>query len=513
MQASIAQISEKIGFAIVALVSAVLVAIAVLNVFYVEGDLIDGGWLATLVWHGNFSLIGPPSFSLTFFSEHMVFIFWPLSLISYLTPLSKFDFYALFQGCIYALYAAGIFRAWLLVDPEKRASVFKTITAACAAFAATFSVVGMQALRLPHFEMAMPPLALWFFIEVTQKNYRHAAIWFVLCLMVREDAGFHLFGIMFLVQIVSSISHKDYDQKRMLWRFAAWAFLYSLIICILKNVLFVDADDDVFRRSYTGTPPWHHVNAEFIAQRWDFYKSYATFIYIPCAITAVWALIVRNPFLPIGYLAFIPWVVLSFFSVNDASGTMTYYYAFPFWISLSWPLIALRLWSVPTKKYVHQIAYGLILISSLFAWDYQYDQVALMPLAHNNFPHYPFQITDGLKNRAATDEFVSYFVKHQTDFKANGLGLDMSLLALLTDYVRRDTWLETIRSAEAKPDILIYYENCFEWGTQVLPLLKTGLYNYFYQVPGTPIRIAARHDLAVRLPVPQPFEAMEQINY
>lgn len=499
------------GLLITALMALNLVYTATLNAFYGSGDMTDGAWLATVAWHNNIQLNGPPAFWESFFKEHVSPIFWLTNIISYILPLSKFDFFAVVLGATYALFATGIFRLWQLGIKSERPSIAATFVMIVVALAASFSGVGMQALRLPHHEMMFPAFAVWFLISLIEKKYNWASLCFCLALMVREDMGFHLFGVLFLTLMVFKFTRITFPQGKLVWRYALAAFVYAVLMMLFKNFVFSEVGGGVFQRSYIGSPPWHHITADLLQQRWDFYVASRGYIYLPFALTCIWAAIIRNPLLPVGYLAFVPWLLLSFFATNDTTATLSYYYGFPFWLSLAWPLVAIHLWPTASKFKLGQKPYILVLLASLIVFDAGHWTV--YPFTKCSYVGFPFQPSDGLINRDMTEKFVDYFIKNEKTFEQNGLGMDMAVQALVVDHSSRDSWLQDLQDKNVQPSILIYYQGGYQGGTHVLPLLKSGLYNYFYEVPGTPVRLASQHELSQQLPAPLPFSKTDYIVF
>ena len=164
-----------LGLCLTALITFILVRIAVLNVFYTTGDMHDPGWIASVTWHNTWHLHGPPAFHSPYFSEHLAPMLWLTNAVSFVLPLAKFDYYAALIGAIHALYAAPIYRAWQLSD--SRITSGRAVVAILVALAAAFSGVAVVALGLPHPELAIPAPALWFFIAMARRAYLAAACW------------------------------------------------------------------------------------------------------------------------------------------------------------------------------------------------------------------------------------------------------------------------------------------------------------------------------------------------
>ena len=148
-------------------------------------------------------------------------------------PFPKFDFYAACVAATHAIFAAAVYRAWLLT--ERRVTAVRVAVAIVVGLAAAFSAVGIVALGLPHPELAIPALAAWFFIALARHTYIAASFWLVACLAIREDAGFHVFGLLalWIAVLTARQAPADHDLKWLL-RFAVTAFAYSTLAFIAK---------------------------------------------------------------------------------------------------------------------------------------------------------------------------------------------------------------------------------------------------------------------------------------
>jgi len=466
----------------------------VLNFFYSTGDLRDPGWLATVTWHNSWRLHGPPAFPGTYFIQHISPILWLTDAVSYIVPLAKFDYYAVCIAAIYALYAAGIYSAWRLTEP--RPTAVRTGVAILVALMATFSGVGVVALGLPHTEMAIPAFALWFVIAVARRSYVSAACWLALCLAIREDAGLHVFALLMLWAAVLAWSRRGVTgDVKWLLGFAIAALAYSMVAFVAKRLDFPAGD--TLTRIYLGNPPWHHVTVPFVLDRLHLYATRRSYIVLPLLLTVVWAVIDRNPLLPLGYLAALPWLALNFLAVHPTAGGLGYYYSFPFWLALGWPLVALFIGGNADRRW----PYGVLLLVSIVGW--QRDRLIVYPLTADQFGESPFVYHDTLRDRAQYQTFSDYFLAHRALF--GDAALDAAVSGLLMDHVNRSDWLED-RQPNQPPETMIYYVGGYEWRPLVLPLLQTGLYRCIYQVPGTRIRLATRNPLSEALPMPMPIE-------
>jgi len=499
-----------IGLAAVAALTFALTRIAVLNVFYTSGDMHDPGWFASVIWHNDWRLHGPPAFPGPFFSEHLVPLMWLANGLSFVPPLPKFDFYAACVAAIHALYAAGVYRAWLLSD--HRVTAARASVAVLVGLAAAFSGVGIAALVLPHTEMAIPAFGLWFVIAMAERTYARAACWFAACLMVREDAGLHLFMLLTLWAGVMGIRQRRLEPDiRWLLGFAFVALGYSAAAFLAKRLYFPAGD--ILFRSYLGDPPLRHVTMAFVRDRLRFYLLERSYLTLPFALTMFWAVLARVPLLAVGAVATLPWVSLSLIAVHPTPGTISYYYGFPFWLSLAWPLVALRVWrdsggpasGRPVRAAgVHggwasgRWPYGLLLVASLVGWQ---GRLVVWPLKTDALGQSIFAHGETLRDRGRYQRFVDYFLARRSLFGVTAF--DQAVFGLLMDHAGRETWLETWRGKP--PDTLIYYFGSFEFPSRVVPLLRSGVYDCVYALPGTRLRMATKFPLDPRAVEGTPF--------
>jgi hypothetical protein len=484
-----------LGLFATALITFVLVRIAVLNVFYTTGDMHDPGWIASVIWHNRWRLPGPPGFSGPYFAEHLSPMLGLINAISYVIPLPKFDYYAACIAASHALYAAGVYRAWQLSDA--RVTAARMVVAILVALAAAFSGVAVVALRQPHPELAIPALALWFVMAMARRTYVWAAFWLAACLMVREDAGLHVFALLTLwVGVIMWRQRGIARDTRWLAGFALAAFGYSVAAFLAKGLAF--PADDVFTRSYPGIPAWHHVTVPFIVDRLRFYAHERSYVVLPLLLTFVWAAISRNPLLPLGYAAALPWLLLSILALHPTAGGLGFYYGFPFWLSLAWPLVALRLWTETTGRPCWRWPYALPLLFSVIGW--QLGHLTIYPLERNYLGESPFVYQDTLRERSRYQDFIDYFLTNRPLFGT--IALDEAVSGLLIDHVDRTVWLDNWRTP---PETMIYFPGAYDWVPHVLPLLHTGAYRCIYEVPGTRIHMATQDPVGGSMPVPMPF--------
>lgn len=382
---------------------------------------------------------------------------------------------------------------------DVRVTAARAVVAILVALAAAFSGVAVVALGLLHPELAIPALALWFFIAMARRAYVAAAFWLAACLLTREDAGLHVFPLLILWAAVLwwRLRSVSPDVKWLL-RFALAALGYSVVAFVAKHVCFPAGD--VLARSYLGSPPLHHVTMHFILGRLHFYLIERSYVMLPMLVSFIWAAISRNPLVPLGYVAALPWLMLSMLAVHSTPGELGYYYGFPFWLSLAWPLVAVRVWHRKDGPPNQRWPYALMLLLSLVGWHW--NRVVIFPLEKTPFGDSPFVYNDTLRDRARVHEFADYFLAHSPLFGTTAF--DQAVFGLLIDHVDRTTWLDPPGSSQP-PETVIYFDHAYEWQSYVLPLLRSGLYRCVYAMPETRIRLATRDPLSNDLPAPMPM--------
>src|SRR5438132_1278814 len=109
----------------------------------------------------------------------------------------------------------------------------------------------------------------------------------------------------------------------------------------LQHLMFTGQSS--FARIYLGDPAFRKLTFAVLSERLLGYVQYRTYLVLPALIAVLWAARTRNPYIVLGYAAFLPWAVLHLLADSDIAGTLSAYYAYPFMIASFWRLIgALR---------------------------------------------------------------------------------------------------------------------------------------------------------------------------
>lgn len=143
----------------------------------------------------------------TFYMTHIAPILFILSLPSYLLPFDRIDNVSLIFGLQGALLVmAGAITVLALRLPLR--PLLLGALAALTGVALSFSAQSLIMIGYPHFESFFGPLAILFFVVHAARWRILSAMLFALVLAVREDTGFHMFGVISLLIAYERIIEK-----------------------------------------------------------------------------------------------------------------------------------------------------------------------------------------------------------------------------------------------------------------------------------------------------------------
>jgi len=380
-QESRANSGEKLRFAAWGLVAAapafVAFAVCVLNQFYRYGAvLLDTGLLADLAWRKAPALPMSPVFQApgfylsqasTFYSLHVAPIFTLLSALSWLTPLSLAQWFALFTGIAHALLAIAVF--WILSTDYALNKGWRIGLAVLLAIAFSFNGLAIAQVRYPHFEILIVASLMLFLVAWWHKRPILAAFFFALCLICREDAGFHVVSVLGVLVVLNWFYGIPLSEQKRTLIFLVIAFAYSAGALLLTGILFPGQSN--FARVYLGDPPFAHLDAGLAQLRTLVYLFGRSYIFLPAGCAVIWAIVARNPYLLVGYIACIPWTLLHFVAKSEVAGNLAGYYGFPFMVAAFWPLIGWQMKARRSPRWEPLAGFGVMILASFTALSAQ----------------------------------------------------------------------------------------------------------------------------------------------
>ncbi|MBU6425264.1 MAG: hypothetical protein KGQ69_02925 [Rhodospirillales bacterium] len=445
-----------------------------LRYFYINGAWWgDGGILASLMWHSGWWLKTPlVSGGQSYLATHIVPVFWLTSGLSWLLPLTRVQFFAVFLGVVqglmplpvYALLARlGLARPW----------------AAVLALVFAFNGMVLAASCNPHFELLIIAAGMAFLAAFSCGRVWLARLFFLLCLITREDAGFHLGLLLFAGGLGLYWQGVDRARLRPLFGYAAAAFCWSVAAVAVQHMAFPGGG--ALTRVYLGKPPFAKLTPAVLVTRLEFYLVYRLYLVLPLAVTLILARRWHVPGLFAGFVACLPWLGLNWLAVQAIPGTLSNYYPFPMIFGLFWPLVhqamAKRLGARRVLNDRQAVLVFAAALAASFAglWGLQNPQKLRFPEEFFGVP--------SLAHQQATEQAM-------VSFRRAELGrvvVDGSVIALDPNHFRRSQWVLTPQPV--LPDTVIFFLH----GPGTKPSLKlakqAGLTQY-YEVPGTALRIA-----------------------
>jgi hypothetical protein len=317
-----------------------------------------------------------------------------------------------------------------------------------------------------------------------------AAVFLVLAVIVREDAGFHLFGFIAVTVVIDRFRGVPFRAQRTMIAFGIAAFCYSVAALLAQKYAFTAIG--LFSRLYSGDPPFAHLSAAYVLRRSIAFVTVGLpWVTSAFLTTAVFALIDRRPAYLVGFLATGPWILLHI--VAQPETTLHSYRVYPIVLAMAWPLLERARtngFALPASRWL----WSAVIVASIGAssW-YELRTFTWPPEMVKGFvkgfhgPHYTFDAWKRVLESPNLSERFGRFL------------MDDSVMAfqprpLRNIYaVRHD--LNPQRDMKAQFDTFFYWQNNYYIEDQVAKHLRDQSYPRGYRLAGTNILIATRLDL------------------
>jgi hypothetical protein len=453
----------------------------VLNHFYRYGAvLLDTGLLADLAWHRPLALPGTWLLgNQSFFAVHIAPLFVLLSALSWLVPATMAQWFALFTGVAQALPAVAVY--WFLVSEYRMRRGWRIALAAGLAVVFSFNGLAIAQVRYPHFEILLAASMMLFLVAWWRERLAAASLFFVLCLICREDAGFHVAAVLAVAVVLRRRDGVPLAAQRPALIFLGLGLLYSFAALLIGMEL--ASGPSSLARVYLGTPPFAHLTALLVATRALGLVIVRTYIFLPALVAIVWAAMTRNPYLLVGYIAFVPWTILHLLAKSDLAGTFSSYYGFPYLIAMFWPLIGWRM-RPAGPLWQPLLGFGVMILASFTA----------LPMQHNP-SHVPlfagFLDPPSFAEQARVERAMSAIADRGASLGRVVAG--DSVAALRPDSFRAD---ETLWGGpHGDPDTLLYFAGDRDAAAMASLAARLGRPERF-AVAGTPMRVVTDRPLA-----------------
>ncbi len=322
-----------------AIVPALAYANVILNHFYLQGAYFwDTGVVAGAIWRRDVWLTYPPLWPIgSLYAYHVMPLLSVLTVASRSVSLGLPGWFALVTGVGHALPSIGVF--WLLAEGLALRSTGDLAIAAAVAVGIGFTGIPLATILFPHPEIILAGGLILVFAAIALEHYRIAGALLVFTLLVREDAGFHAFGVLFLLGAVNWLRGISWREQRPILILAVVGFVYSMGASAFKLVVF-PGQPSLFVLDYLGNPPFSNTSVQQVLLHLIGLPIYRAYVFWPAVVAVAWAVRSRNVLIVLGYLAFCPWLLLHLMANRDILRTLSGYYSFPFLVACIWPLAA-----------------------------------------------------------------------------------------------------------------------------------------------------------------------------
>ncbi|HSO32182.1 MAG TPA: hypothetical protein VLT33_06700 [Labilithrix sp.] len=318
---------------------------------FLEGPYLqDSGWGSALVFHNDFFPKDPPSadWRPEYFGIHASLALSFASMLSYLFPGDRVDWYCLFQGAIYAPLGAVV--ALLVGRDDKRTNVRDALMVGGCALAFALNGQVIACMGYPHYEILGPVGVCTLLAGLAGGRTRLAWAGLAIAICAREDGGFHAASFLAAVLACDWLKRPFPVKRRLVLTMVAVAVASSVLLIAMQKLFFQHANYlaavaeggdsvkglDLFRHEYLGVPTYAHLSGAVLAQRARAFVEQAGFLLLPMLATAVIAVVRRDARYLLGWVVELPWLLLNFLALQELKSRFAIYTGFPFVVSIFW---------------------------------------------------------------------------------------------------------------------------------------------------------------------------------
>lgn len=269
-------------------------ALFVRNHFYARGPYLhDSGWFSYTVFRAG--LLPPNPLSCGgdvipyYFGWHISLLVSLGSLLSYLFPGERVEWYCVIQGAIYAALA---FVVPLLVPRDAERGPGALVGTVAASLAVAFGGQVLSCMGYPHFEIFSGAGTAIMLAALAMGRERLAWLGLAMSVATREDGGFHA-GVLLLAVIAADVLGRTFPlPRRKVVIMAAMAFTATALPAFLQKRLFYGVDS--WEMYLVGKPPFAHLSIAILRERGAAFVDRCGFIWAPMLATAAIAAVRRD---------------------------------------------------------------------------------------------------------------------------------------------------------------------------------------------------------------------------
>lgn len=399
---------------------------------YGDGDTI---MLAHTMWRPDWRFMNPRMFGdYPSFAIHFTPLLWIISQTSHFIPTYMPEWYAGFNASVYA--ALGLTLFYILYCCAPYLNAWKIGIVALLSIGFSFNDIIMSGIWITHFEYLVPLTILLFLLHYVRGTRALTIIFFIIALLSREDAGFHITAVLGLMAIIRYYQARRLNSIKKEAVFIFCACAYSLFAVWAVGAIgkpyqpLFGNYNDVLSHGYMGVPAYAHLSWELLWERAQTIFQQRISLWAGLLVMIAAAIYTRNPYLIIGFIAYIPWFVFNWTAKVIAPGILAFYYAFPFIVSLGWPPFAAMLrYGLPLPSAIVRqvlILQALLIAIGLIVWNAGEKRVDFGPYHGARLGSYLLQ--KGADNREMVRHFMS-ILESQPEELGN-IAIDDSMLFL-----------------------------------------------------------------------------------
>jgi hypothetical protein len=426
--------------------------------------LLDSGFYSGLVYHNGISPQNP-NMALDFAPDYFTFHFSPFvslfSLLSYLQPLQRVEWYALFQAIVFA--PIGIATYALARRLEPTFCLRRLPITLVAALAFSYSGLVLTFVSYPHYEPAIPGLVCLALVFAASGQIRLTWVFIVVAASIREDGGFHTALALMPVLYLRWRGVDTGTTLRQLIAMVATASAMSVAAVAVQKLCFASV---TLNYIYLGSPPFGHVTWALIAERARVFVTSCPHIYYPFLATCVVAALRRDARYLLGWAATTPWFLLNFLAVKSEKSIFFAYTGIPFLVAIFWVYLYGARFAPPARRLrpaVIEAVFALVSVSSTLGLHRE-NPLALKIVARE-------MLKPRAWPRAQVHGFAEALGKRTERF--GRLYVDYGVASLTLEWLRAShNWQPGLKPADA---IAFHYKAQHALGVSLNDLLANGL--------------------------------------
>jgi hypothetical protein len=296
--------------------------------------LLDSGWYSAIIYQQGLLPDSPRAASSIreYYGIHVSPLISLASVFSYVLPIGRVPYYALFQGLIYA--PLGAVTAILARTKGSRTTSVDAVKVLITSLLFAFNGQALACLGYPHYEIFLSAGVCLLVAGIATGHERLGWLGLVLAGATREDGGLHALAFT-MAALACNLSRRPFPiERRVIIRMAIVSGLMSVAAFVAQKSFFQSAN--LFRHEYLGDPTYAHLTLATLERRIRGLPADANFIVLPFLGTVVLAAVARDARYLLGWVVELPWFLVNLFAAQEIKAQFSIYTGFPFVASIFW---------------------------------------------------------------------------------------------------------------------------------------------------------------------------------